>query len=71
MAGNYRSAEREITAKYPGYCRECGKPFAAGDQVLYDGKRCRHLVCPDEEAAGKKRWQPTHEEYENSLCDWA
>ena len=41
-----------ITAKYPGTCKACGKPFAAGTQIEWQkGEGSRHLNCNGAAAA--------------------
>jgi len=30
-----RSDRKPMTARYPGVCRDCGKPFAAGDPIYW------------------------------------
>lgn len=38
---------RLMTAKYAGYCRECGKPIEAGDSILWTrGLGATHANCP-------------------------
>lgn len=46
---------KTITAKYPGTCFECGKPFAKGAQIKYYGRmHCEHAACnPDQPKANE------------------
>jgi hypothetical protein len=45
---------KTMTAKYPGTCRLCGEPIAAGHTINYYGRGCvEHAACrqvDDEEA---------------------
>ena len=47
--------ERQITAKYPGKCRDCGSYFEAGESIMWSkGYGCRHITCENLVAAGAK-----------------
>lgn len=47
---------RTLTAKYPGTCKRCGRPFEKGTTIRYDRGKAYHMAaeCP----AGKADNRP-------------
>jgi hypothetical protein len=46
-------ATKEMNARFPGTCRACGGPIAAGDVILYGKPEgASHKVCPAPKAGG-------------------